>query len=113
MSNAEPSTPMMTYLEDVAALAEVQPASTVSRTVMQAEGARLVLFTFDTGERLTEHTAAIPVVLYVLEGHLQVTADGCTVDLRPGDIVHLGTRLPHAVEALAPSKLALLMLDTR
>jgi quercetin dioxygenase-like cupin family protein len=55
----------------------------------------------------------MPVALQVLEGALQVTADGRAVDLRPGGVVHLGTRLPHAVRALEPSKLALFMLTAR
>ncbi len=103
----------MTDLEALAPLVEVQTDSTVSRTVLRAEGARVVLFAFDAGQVLTEHTAAMPVVLQTLEGHLRITADGRTVDLLPGGVVHLSTRLPHAVEAVEPSKLALLMLDQR
>lgn len=103
----------MTSIEDLAALIEVQSGSTVSKTVVTAEGTRLVLFSFDTGQQLTEHTAAMPVVLFVVEGHLRVSADDRTVELRPGGMVHLTTRLPHAVEAVEPTKLALLMLDGR
>lgn len=103
--------PRMTDLAAVAALVDVAPDSTVSRTVMKAEGARLVLFSFDTGQELTEHTAAVPVLLQCLDGHFEITADGRTVDLRPGGVVHLGTRLPHAVLAKEPSRLLLTMLD--
>ena len=105
--------PSMTSIEDLAALIEVQSGATISKTVMSSEGARLVLFSFDTGQELTEHTAAMPVVLSVVEGHVRVTADERTVDLRPGGMVHLATRLPHSVEAVEPTKLALLMLDSR
>ena len=103
----------MTYVEDMVPMINVQEEATVSRTVMKAEGARMVLFSFDTGEMLTEHTAAMPVTIQTLEGTLRITADGQTVDLKPGGLVHLTTRLPHAVEALEPSKMALLMLDPR
>lgn len=111
MTQAAPVT--MTDLADLAALVEVAPESTVSRTVMRAEGAKIVLFAFDAGQELTEHTAAMPVFLQVLSGRLRITADGRDVDLRPGGVVHLGTRLPHAVYAEEPSKLALIMLDPR
>jgi quercetin dioxygenase-like cupin family protein len=103
----------MTDLAEVAALVEVAPDSTVSRTVLKAEGARLVLFSFDAGQELTEHTAAVPVLLQALDGHFEVTAAGRTVDLRPGGVIHLGTRLPHAVLAREPSRLLLTMLDPR
>ena len=105
--------PVMTDLDDLASMVQVQPESTVSRTVMKAEGLRIVLFAFDAGQVLTEHAAAMPVLLELIEGHMRVTADGRTVDLRPGGAVHLGTRLPHALEALVPSKMVLVMADHR
>jgi quercetin dioxygenase-like cupin family protein len=103
----------MTDVADLAALVEIQPESTVSRTVLRAEGARVVVFSFDAGQELTEHTAAVPALLQVLSGRLSVTADGRTVDLRPGGLVHLAPRLPHAVLAVEPSHLLLTMLDPR
>jgi hypothetical protein len=33
------------------------------------------------------------------DGHLQITADGRPIDLRPGGLIHFAARLPHAVEA--------------
>ncbi len=107
------TTPHMTHVQDLEDLVQVAPESTVSRTVLKEEGARVVLFSFDKGQVLTEHTAAMPVLLQTLKGHLRITADGRTVDLVPGEIIHFGTRLAHAVEAMEPSILALTMLDTR
>jgi len=97
----------------IADLVEVAPDSTVSRTVLKAEGVRLVLFAFDEGQELTEHTASVPVLLQALDGRFEITAAGRTVTLGPGDVIHLGTRTPHAVVALAPSRLLLTMLDPR
>jgi len=103
----------MTDLPDIAALVAVAADSTVSRTVLKAAGARLVLFAFDAGQELTEHTAAMPVLLQVLDGRLQVTADDREVLLAPGGVVHLDARVPHSVLALEPSRLLLTMLDPR
>lgn len=103
----------MTVVDDLSALIEVGPESTVSRTVLRAEGARVVLFSFDAGQELTEHTAAVPILLQVLDGHLRVGAAGRSVDLEPGGLVHIATRVPHEVLALAPSRMALIMLDPR
>ena len=105
--------PALTVSEDLRDLVAIQPDATVSRTVQTVDGARVVLFGFDKGQELTEHTAAMPVLLNVLEGNLRITADGRSVDLVPGGLIHFDTRLPHAVEALEPSKLALIMLDDR
>ena len=112
-SSTDRIVPVMTDLQDVAAMVAVNEGATVSRTVMHAEGVRLVLFSFDTDEYLSEHTAAMPVLLFALEGALEIEAGGRVVVLKPGDVIHFGTRLPHAVRALEPSKLALYMLDKR
>jgi quercetin dioxygenase-like cupin family protein len=103
----------MTYLADVSSLVEVAQEATVSRTVLTADGARLVLFSFDSGQELREHTAAVPVLLQVLGGRLSVSAAGRSVDLGPGGVIHLPARLPHAVVAVEPSRLLLTMLDPR
>ncbi|USR78919.1 cupin domain-containing protein [Arcanobacterium pinnipediorum] len=98
------------YLPSLVDQIEYAEKSTVSKTVMRAEGVNLVLFSFDEGEELSEHTAAMPVLVQTLEGELEITADGQTVRLLPGGVVHFTTRLPHAVKAIRPSKMALYML---
>ncbi len=103
----------MTHLPDVGSLVEVAADSTVSRTVLKAAGARLVLFSFDSGQELSAHTAAMPVLLQVLDGRLTVSAAGASVQLAPGGVIHLPARLEHAVLALEPSRLLLTMLDPR
>jgi len=86
-TNLEVPVPIMTDVQDIASMIQVNEGATVSRTVMHCEGMRLVLFSFDTDELLSEHTAAMPVILQTLEGALEITADGRTVILRPGDVI--------------------------
>jgi quercetin dioxygenase-like cupin family protein len=101
----------LTVVDDIAALVEVQPESTVSRVVLRGEGARVVVFAFDSGQELTEHTASVPALLHVLSGHLTVTAGGSTFELRPGGLAHFAARLPHALVAREPTVLQLTMLQ--
>lgn len=103
----------MTALSDIITAAEVVPDGTLSRTILDAEGVRLVLFSFDTGQELREHTAAVPVLLQALDGEFAVTADGRTVTLAPGGVLHLGARVPHAVTTSRAGRLLLTMLDPR
>jgi len=84
-SNTEVPTPIMTDLQDIASMIQINEEATVSRTVMHAEGVRLVLFSFDKDEILSEHTAAMPVILHTLEGALEIEADGRTVTVRDTD----------------------------
>lgn len=103
----------MEHIAALDALIEVAPESTVSRTVFKGEGVRVVLFAFDAGQELSEHTAAVPILLQVLDGRLRVGADGEQVELAPGGLVHIGSRVPHDVRALEPSRMVLTMLDAR
>lgn len=61
--------PHLGYVADLASLIEIQPESTVSRVVMREDGLRVVLFGFDKDQALSEHTAAMPVTIQVLEGN--------------------------------------------
>ena len=88
-------------------------SSTVSRVVMREDGLRVVLFGFDKDQALSEHTAAMPVTIQVLEGKLRVGGEGREVELVPGGVVYLSARLPHTVYAVEPSKMLLSMFDNR
>ena len=103
----------LSNIENLAELIEVSPESTVSRAVFRGEGVNVILFAFDTGEGLTEHTAAVPVLVQLLEGEAVVTAEGREVTLKPGGLVHFTAQLPHAVKVTAPSKMALFMLPQK
>lgn len=103
----------MEHIEALGALIEVAPDATVSRTVLKGEGARVVLFAFDAGQELSEHTAAVPILLQVLDGRLRVGAGGEQVELTLGGMVHIGSRVPHDVLAMEPSRMILTMLDPR
>ena len=99
------------YIDNLAQGIEYSSNATASAMLMRAEGVNVVLFAFDEGEGLSEHTATMPVIVQALEGELEITADDKTVTLRPGGMVHFITRLPHAVKALTKAKMVLYMLN--
>jgi quercetin dioxygenase-like cupin family protein len=88
----------------------VQRHATTSRALLDNEAARVVVFVFDTGEQLTEHTAATPVVLQLLEGRMRLQLDGVDHELVAGDVVYLAPGAPHALEALEPARLSLVLV---
>ncbi|MBT1165589.1 cupin domain-containing protein [Bifidobacterium simiarum] len=103
----------MSHVADLASLIDIQEEATVSRTVLREDGLRAVLFAFDKDQALSEHTAAMPVTIQVLEGRLRIGGGDRTVELTAGGIVYLSARLPHTVYALEPSKMLLQMFDNR
>lgn len=103
----------MTHLPALGDLVEVVADATVSRTVLREQGARVVLFGFDSGQELSEHTAAVPILIQVLDGRLQVSCADRRIELTAGGLVHIAARQPHEVLALEPSRMVLTMLDPR
>ena len=98
------------YFEDLAALlAEIQPDSIISRTLHGDDDVKAVLFGFDAGQELSEHTAALPASIFVLRGEAELTLGGERRQARPGTWVHMPPHLPHTVVAHTPMIMLLLL----
>lgn len=101
-----------TLIDDVTAEVEVQPDGTLSRVLFRDDHLRLVAFSFDQGQELTDHTAGVPVVLQVVSGSFEVTMDGETAVVGPHAWLHMRAGLPHAVKALEASVMTLMLLKS-
>jgi quercetin dioxygenase-like cupin family protein len=99
-----------TLIPDLASRAEVPEAGTLSRVLHTDERVRLVLFAFDAGQELTEHTASVPALLQVVSGRFRVGAGGDTFEMGPEAWLRLDAGEPHSLLALEPSRLLLTML---
>lgn len=100
----------MDVIPDLRETVVVEPGTRASRSVLSADGARVVVFAFDKDAELTEHSAPGPIIVQGLEGHVTFTAEGETVELRAGGLIHLAARIPHSVRAVEMSKMALILL---
>lgn len=101
------------YIPNLSAEAEMPDRGTLSRVLHNDDRLRLVLFAFDAGQELTEHTASVPAVLQVVSGRLRVTAGGSVFDMDPGAWLLLDAHEPHSLVAEEPSRLLLTMLARR
>lgn len=95
------------------ALADQPPAPSggvASRTLLHTPGGKCMVFTFDAGQELSEHTNPNHAILCGLTGSVTVTAGETTHQLRPGDLLHLPPKLPHAVQAADAASFLLQLL---
>ena len=81
-----------------------------SRVLAKMDGGNVTLFAFDAGQELSEHTAPFDALVLVLEGALTLTMGGKPVRAIPGTIVRMPANIPHAVDALEPARMLLIML---
>ena len=81
-----------------------------SRVLAKTEGGNVTLFAFDAGQGLSEHTAPFDALVIVLEGTLALTIGGRRTVAAPGTIVRMPANVPHALDAIARTKMLLVML---
>ena len=92
------------------ALAAAPAESIVSRTFYGDAQVKAVLFKFAPGQELSEHTAATPAILHILQGEAELTLGGQRRSAGPGTWVHLPAQLPHALAARTEVTMLLLLL---
>lgn len=97
------------FIPDVVADVSIPENGTLSKA-LYSDSVRLVVFTFDTGQQLTEHTTPRPAILQVHQGRLELEAGGKTNVGTPGSWLYLDPGEPHSVTAREPSVLLLTLL---
>jgi quercetin dioxygenase-like cupin family protein len=102
-----------TWFENLAELMTDVPAgSIVSRTLYKDKVINVVLFGFDTGESLSEHTAAQPAIIHILSGEGTLTLGADVKEVQAGAWVRMPPNMKHSLLAKTPLKMLLLMLGT-
>jgi quercetin dioxygenase-like cupin family protein len=71
----------------------------VSRTLLNLPNSRTVLFGFDQGQELTEHTSTQHAVIQILSGTCEFYLAGKPHQLKTGDFLYMPPHLAHAVKA--------------
>jgi quercetin dioxygenase-like cupin family protein len=99
-----------TFIADLAEELVIPQDGTLSKVLYRDDQLRLVGFAFDTGQELTEHTAAVPALIQVVSGRLSVTLEADAMELGPDGWLRMEAHAPHSVRALVPTIMVLTML---
>jgi len=86
---------------------EIPTDGTLSRVLFKGDDVRVVVFAFDEGQELTDHTAAVPAILQVVKGRLDLRLGDESVEVSADSWVYMEANLNHAVVALEPSVMLL------
>ena len=73
----------------------------IARTLVKDGSLRVTLVGIYAGHGMREHRAAGPITIHVLEGAIEVTADGRAWPLPAGALLALDGGVPHAVTSTA------------
>jgi quercetin dioxygenase-like cupin family protein len=89
---------------------QVQTGAVVSRTLINQKTGTVTLFAFDKDEGLSEHTAPFDASVYVIEGVMKIMISSIPYELKAGDLIIMPANQPHALEAISPAKMLLVMI---
>lgn len=110
---SKPVENLMSRAISMAGLVEVQSDAVVSRTVISKKAGTVTLFAFDKGQGLSTHSAPYDAMVWILAGTVQITIDAKVLRAKTGDMVIMPANHPHALIALQPFKMALVMIKEK
>lgn len=87
------------FVEDLDRLVQFAERGIVSKSLYESPFVKLVLFCFEPGQALSEHSAPFEAMIHVLRGSAEVRLGGIPHDARPGSLYVMPAGLPHAVTA--------------
>ncbi len=84
---------------DLTSMSEFASDGIVSKSVVENDHHKIILFALAAGQELSEHTASVPASIHVLGGAGSVTLAGQEHEARPGMLYYMPAELRHAVNA--------------
>jgi quercetin dioxygenase-like cupin family protein len=101
-----------TLVEDLEELIGIQPESIVSRTFHKGDTLKGIIFGFDTGQELSEHTSSQAAIIQILKGEASVSLGDDHHELSEGAWIAMPPQLPHSIVAKTPLIMLLMMFGT-
>lgn len=89
---------------------QVNTDAIVSKTLRKSTELNLTLFAFDKGQGLSGHSSPMDAYVQMLSGRMDITVGTQKFSLSTGQLVFMPATIPHALEALEPSKMLLTMV---
>ncbi|QDV61893.1 cupin domain-containing protein [Crateriforma conspicua] len=99
-----------TAFSDLANEIQIQDDGTISKTLCQDSHLKVVLFGFDTGQELSEHTASVPAIMHFIDGEAEVTVGDERSVASANSFYRMDANVPHSITATKPTKMLLLLL---
>lgn len=103
---------LMSKAIDMAALVNYQEGAVVSKTVIAKKTGTVTVFAFDKGQGLSTHSAPFDALVQILDGEAKITIAGKPLKVGEGEMVIMPANKPHALKALKPFKMMLVMVKS-
>ncbi len=99
------------FFKDITSEVGAIPAGSIlSKALTTTNKVKVTIFGFDTGQELTEHTAAYPAILHFLQGDADLTLGEDKLQVTTGSWAYMPARMPHSLVAKSPVTMLLIMI---
>jgi quercetin dioxygenase-like cupin family protein len=103
-----------TYIADLnKELSEIPKDGIVSRTLHNDDHLKAILFAFDQGQELSEHTASMPASIQIIKGEARITLGDDSVNASVGAWIHMSPGLRHSIYAETTLVMLLLLIKSK
>lgn len=89
---------------------QYQEGQVVSRTLAQGKPVSITLFAFAEGEEISSHSSGGDAMVYLLDGEAEITIDEQKFQVRKGQTIVMPAGIPHALQAVKPFKMLLIVV---
>lgn len=96
----------------LAGVVAYQDGAVVSRQIIRKKTGTVTVFAFDKGQGLSTHSAPFDALVLVLEGEARITIAGKPLRVKEGEMVIMPADRPHALKAVRPFKMMLVMVKS-
>ena len=102
-----------TYIEDLHnEIGEIPTNGIISRTLYSDDKLKAILFGFDQGQELSEHTSTMPAIIHILKGEARLTLGEDFKEAKAGSWVNMPPQLKHSVHAKTPLVMLLILVKS-
>lgn len=82
----------------------------ISKRILELKTGNVSLFSFDEGQRLSEHSAPFDALVQVIDGEAEILINREPHCLKAGESIIMPANIPHAVNAVSKFKMLLTMI---
>jgi quercetin dioxygenase-like cupin family protein len=112
MNQEQPSNNRLMTPQSINGSITYQEDSVVSRELIHKATGSVTLFAFDKNQGLSEHTTPYDALVMITDGHAEITVSGVKHEIKAGDMLLMPARSPHALKAVEPFKMVLIMIKS-
>ena len=112
MNQEQPSNNRLMTPRSINGFISYQEDSVVSRELIHKSAGSVTLFAFDKNQGLSEHSTPYDALVMITDGQAEITVSGIKHEIKAGDILLMPASSPHALKAIEPFKMVLIMIKS-